>query len=377
MGKTKIGATSTPPLKEKMMQAKIHVAFRFHGNFYHSYRGDTPDELGFGKDIRIIRHIIHTLDELNAEGIPVCGTWDFENYFSFEKIIPAHSPDIITNLQRRVKDGHDDIQIMSYNNGLVSAHTAREFEENIRRSLTNTQGSGVYDLFGDNFQGMVRPQEMMYTPIHIKLYKALGVNSISLFYSALPFNGFSNFVPPLTFEEQYNPLTLTYPGIKETITLIPCYNTGDLADHISLRRWIKKMREDQQNLPEPCDLLLTIDMDADDEFWVGYDVPILSQMFSTIRGLRGLVENVADLPYVIFSTPDRYLKDHLPVNSITIAQDTADGSFDGYSSWAEKWSNQRLWTGLERSRILALQTQRLLGNILPEHVQTLLDDSFD
>jgi hypothetical protein len=34
------------------MSASVFLAFRFHGNFYHSYRGDTPDELGFGKDIR-------------------------------------------------------------------------------------------------------------------------------------------------------------------------------------------------------------------------------------------------------------------------------------------------------------------------------------
>ena len=79
----------------------IHLAFRFHGNFYHSYRGDTPDELGFGKDIRIIRHVIQTLDELNTRGIPVCGTWDFENYFSLQEIMPAHCPDIIEALQRR------------------------------------------------------------------------------------------------------------------------------------------------------------------------------------------------------------------------------------------------------------------------------------
>jgi hypothetical protein len=37
---------------------RIFLAFRFHTNFYHSYRGDTPDEFGFGKDIRIIRKII-------------------------------------------------------------------------------------------------------------------------------------------------------------------------------------------------------------------------------------------------------------------------------------------------------------------------------
>ena len=38
-----------------MSDPKIFLAFRFHVNFYHSYRGDTPDELGFGKDVRIIR----------------------------------------------------------------------------------------------------------------------------------------------------------------------------------------------------------------------------------------------------------------------------------------------------------------------------------
>jgi hypothetical protein len=27
-----------------LTEPRIHLAFRFHGNFYHSYRGDTPDE---------------------------------------------------------------------------------------------------------------------------------------------------------------------------------------------------------------------------------------------------------------------------------------------------------------------------------------------
>ena len=87
----------------------VHLAFRFHGNFYHSYRGDTPDELGFGKDIRIIRRIIEVLDEFNAAGVPVRGTWDIENYFSYEKIMPEHCPDIIESLKRRVADGMDEV----------------------------------------------------------------------------------------------------------------------------------------------------------------------------------------------------------------------------------------------------------------------------
>ncbi len=359
------------------MTPGVHLAFRFHGNFYHSYRGDTPDELGFGKDIRIIRRLIETLDELNGRGLPVRGTWDFENYFSLEQIMPAHCPDIIAGLKRRAQAGQDELQLMSYNNGLISAHTAREFEAAIRRGLSNSAGSGLRDLFGGHVTHMVRPQEMMFTPIHLKLYQACGVDSISLFYSALPFNAFSNFVPPLTFLERYNPLTLTYPGLDETMTLVPCYNTGDLADHLTLRRWVKQMRRQQLALDSPQDVLLLIDMDADDEFWVGYEVPVLRGHFSTIDGLKGLVENVADLDYLEFTTPGDYLKTHAPLGTLTIGQDLADGSFDGLSSWAEKWSNQRLWTGLERARLLDLQTRRLLRDELPAPIKALLDESFE
>ena len=45
----------------------IHIGFGFHVNCYHSYRGDTPDGLGFGSDIRIIRHIIEKLNELSKK----------------------------------------------------------------------------------------------------------------------------------------------------------------------------------------------------------------------------------------------------------------------------------------------------------------------
>ncbi len=359
------------------MDAHIYLAFRFHGNFYHSYRGDTPDELGFGKDIRIIRHILCALDDLNARGIPVCGTWDFENYFSLQEIMPAHCPDIIEAMQRRARQGRDEFQLMSYNNGLISAHTAREFEAAARRGVSNPAGSGLRDLFGEAFYPMVRPQEMLFTPIHLQLYPACGIHAISLFYSALPFNGFSNFIPPLSLTERYNPLTLAYPGIDSTMTLLPCYNTGDLADHLTLRRWVTHMRRQQLQLDEPQDLLLLIDMDADDEFWVGFDVPFLKGRFSTVSGLQGLVENVADLDYLRFTTPGRYLDSHPPRKTIVIGQDTGDGSFDGMSSWAEKWSNHQLWTLLERARLLELQTLRLAGSGLTAAMETLLAESFE
>lgn len=355
----------------------IYIAFRFHGNFYHSYRGDTPDELGFGKDIRIIRSILQTLDDFNQRGVPVCGTWDFENYFSLEKIMPIHCPDIIAAFQRRAEAGLDEFQLMSYNNGFINAHTAREFEAAMQRAITNPAGSGLRDLFGAAFADMVRPQEMMFSPIHLKLYKALGINAISLYYSGLPFNGFSNFIPPLNAKERYNPLTLAYPDIAETMTLMPAYNVGDVADHLTLRRWVKQMRRQQLQMAEPCDLLLLIDQDADDEFWYGFNAPAwLKKSFATANGLPALVNSLLDLDYVHFTTPCRYLEAHLPVKTVIIGQDTADGSFDGLSSWTEKWVNHRLFTGLMRSRLLTLQAQRLAGSNLPE-IQPALEAAFE
>lgn len=362
-----------------MDHPKIVIAFRFHVNFYHSHRGDTPDENGFGKDIRIIRQIIDTLDHFNDNGIDVCGTWDSENLFSLESIIPEHCPDIIESWKRRVESGRDEFQIMSYNNGLISAHTAREFEDVMTWSISNEAQSGIQDLFG-SYAAIVRPQEMMYTPYHLKAYHQLGLSAISLFNSALPFNAFSNFVPPLSLVERFNPLTLTYPGMEDTLTLLPAYNAGDLVDNISLAKWIKKIRRQQLELDDPVDLLITIDMDADDGFWVGMDYPLVKRFYSSLKGLKGLVESVADLDYVTFSTPGRYLKDHAPVGTLELGQDTADGSFDGLSSWAEKFSSQRLWTGIERSRILELQTKRLMelvGNqAISDDVNTLLDKSY-
>ncbi len=366
-------------MPEPKANPRIFLAFRFHTSFYHSYRGDTPDELGFGKDIRIIRKIIAVLDKFNVDGVPVRGTWDIENYFSLEKIMPEYCPDIIESLKRRTAQAKDEIQMMSYNNGLINAHTAAEFDGAIGKAITNSAGSGLRDVFG-TFAPMVRPQEMMYTPMHLKLYRHHGVESISLFYSAVPFNAFSNF-KPLPFEQRYNPLTLTYPGIQESMTLVPAYNHGDIADNISLRWWLKRLRRKQLSMTEPKDLLLLIDADADDEYWYGYDWPIVSNLLTAAQGIRGLVESVCDLDFVTFTTPGEYVKTHPSVGTITIGQDTADGSFDGFSSWAEKWSNHQLWTGVERSRILELQTRQLMSlpgtNDDREQVEHLLKASCD
>ena len=364
---------------ENIGDAKIYVAFRFHGNFYHSYRGDTPDEMGFGKDIRIIRKIIGILDAFNKSGVPVCGTWDMENYFSLEMIMPRHCPDIIESIRQRVNDGYDEIELMSYNNGLLSASNATEFEAATERSITNSAGSGVKDLFGA-YAPVVRPQEMMYTPSFIKMYRHYGVEAMSLYYSAIPFTCFSSFVPLLSVAERFNPIIMTYPGYDGNLVVIPAHNHGDIVDNLSMRKWLKRLRRQQMDMDKPCDLLFLIDFDADDEFWLGLDIPVARRIFSIFRGLEGFVNSIKDLPFVSFTTPYRYLKDHPPVGTITLGQDTADGSFDGYASWAEKWSNHQLWTGIERSRILEMQSHglsRLLSESVSQNVRDLMAESFE
>ncbi|TVQ25897.1 MAG: hypothetical protein EA383_06890 [Spirochaetaceae bacterium] len=341
--------------------SRIHLAFRHHVNFYHSYRGDSLDERGIGKDIRIIRGTLDALDRLNAEGIPVRGTWDIENYFSLEYMMREHAPDLISRIQGRVRNGIDEVEAMSFNNGLVAASNPEEFTYQMRSMKTNPQQSGLDDLFS-SWAPILRPQECMYTPSFLREYPRHGISTISLYYSAVPFNGFSNFVRPLSLVERYNPLTLQSSQGSETMTLLPCYNHGDLADHyLSLRRWLKHLRRQQIRLEHPQDLLLILDADADDEFWAGLFPRGLRSLCPSFAGMYHLAKSVADLPWLTFSTPGTYLEDHEAVASISIGQDTADGSFDGYSSWAEKWENTELWTMIQRSRDLWTSVQHAVN----------------
>ena len=152
---------------------------------------------------------------------------------------------------------------MSYNNGLVSAHTEEEFLAMMDYTYSNENKSGLKDIFGD-FAPIVRSQECMMTPALVKLYKLKGVEAITMFYSCIPFNGFSNFIPLLPTEKRYNPLWYRAPGRDDKIILMPCINPADTYDNFGLKALIKRLRKEQLNMERPVDLLITVDMDADD-----------------------------------------------------------------------------------------------------------------
>lgn len=338
-----------------MKENKIHVAYGFHVNCYHSYRGDSNDNLGFGSDIRIIRKILDILTDFNKKGIPVKGTWDTENFFSLQKILPEYAPDIIEKMKERVEKYGDENIIMGYNNGALSAMTEDEFCESINLALTNESGSGLVDIFG-KCEKIVRPQEVMFTPSQVSLYNKLGVRALCLYYSCVPFDAFRTIVPKLSDVYAYNPLTYTYKN--ESMTIIPTYSNSDVCDSGTLRAWVKSLRKKQEKGLINHDLFLFINMDADAMFWETIDLGPLTGKIANTDGIHGLVEEIADLPYIVFDTPGGYLDTHKPLGNVDFTQDTADGNFTGYASWSEKPFNRQVWTRLERARAMAKVTSK-------------------
>ena len=136
---------------------KVYVILGMHANFYHSWRGDTNDEAGFGTDIRVVREIIRMLDEANAKGQDARAYWEGESLFTFEDIIPKHAPDIIDGIRRRIDAGLDEFMPAPYSNTLFSATTPDEMAATVKWSITNPWGSGAKDLFG-SYVPLIRPQ---------------------------------------------------------------------------------------------------------------------------------------------------------------------------------------------------------------------------
>ncbi len=363
----------------KESKHKVYVSLGFHANFYHSYRIDTNDEAGFGKDIRIVRKIIEVLDEKNKKGIPVKGVWDFENLFTLEEILPEYAPDIIKNIKRRIQQNGDEIILMSYNNGLVSAMTHDEFLYSIQKAVQNDKKSGVADIFG-TYSPYVRPQEMMVTAGNFDLYKKLGIKGVVLYYSSIPFDAFRVFVDKLTLQEAHNPLMYNNPVTKESMLIIPAYNHADLIENVSIYNWVQMLRYEQLRGHINSDVMICINSDADDSYWYGYNLPSYLKWLPNTGGLSQLIDAIASLPYVEFTTIREYVKNHKPLKEISFGQDTADGSFNGYVSWAEKKYCSDYWTAVEKDRSahqLVHAIYSYLKKEIPAETKRILAQSFE
>ncbi len=320
----------------------VHVALSMHTNLYHSYRGDTPDDDGFGLDLEVIGNTLDWLDEYPA----VHADWDIDNYYSLDGILPEHGPDLVDRIAERVSSGQDGLRLMSWNNGVVVAETEEEF----RASIEWAQDSYLA-TFGEHDPG-VQPQECMFTPDHVGWYRDLGVEWMTQFYSATPFTGF-RLDAVLEGNAQYNPLTLV-DGDDEMI-LVPAYHHGDVLDHGGMAAWAEQISDTIAG-----DSLLLIHMDADAILWENFDLEVAA---------------LQELDYVQFTTIQDYLDNHAPVADITLDGDLADGTGDGFQSWAEKAFNHEIATGIVRAREAATRASVLGAG--DEAVDALVDAALE
>ncbi|MBR3620274.1 MAG: hypothetical protein IKN56_02110, partial [Clostridia bacterium] len=183
------------------------------------------------------------------------------------------------------------------------------------------------------------------------VYKKCGVRALCLYYSCVPFDAFRTIIPLLDDEKAFNPLTYSYKD--DEILIIPTYSNADICDAGCLRKWVKDLRKKQESGEIDRDLFLFINMDADAIFWETMNLPLVGHRIANTDGIHGLVKEIADLDYIVFNTPGKYLDTHSSAGKIEFTHDTADGNFTGYASWSEKPFNRKIWTAIERSRAMS------------------------
>ncbi len=322
--------------------ATVSLALSMHVNLYHSYRGNSNDDDGYGLDLDVMRTTLHWL----ADRPDVHADWDMDNAWSTDDWLQTDGADVLAEIQARVAAGTDDVRLMSWNNGAMPAHTRAEFDESITRAWQSNIA-----LFDEVVPG-VQPQECMFTPEHVGWYADQGVDWITLFNSATPFTALRNELE-LPTSVWTNPVRMTTDSAE--MTLVPVYHHGDLLNHGGLAGWVQALHEANTD-----DQLLVIHFDADAESWESFD-----------RELDAL----AGLDFVRFTTIQDYLVDHPPSVSITAPMDIADGSGDGMQSWAEKDFNHEIATGIAQARTLAEQATALGGD--DSDVAALVDDALE
>lgn len=340
------------------MDLKVYVTLGFHISFYHSWRGDTPDEAGFGTDIRVMRQVLKILNRANDAGLKARGYWDAEVYWTFQEILPKHSPDILEGIRRRVDAGLDEIVLGPFNNGANHAATADEFRAAVAWAIENEWGSGLRQLFG-KVAPYYRPQETMFTTGQESIFKEYGVDGLILYYAGVPFNTISNFIPTLNDEQRYNPLWFRSHEDQPPLILLPGIAVADLIEQVSLENLMLDLHERQQRGEIQSDVLININEDADLETWLPVKLPPLLKWFPNMGGLEEFIRVVNKYPWADFTLPSEYVANHLPKGQVLVRQDLADGGFDGNYSWAEKSASLRAWTLLEQSRLASYRSETL------------------
>jgi len=204
-------------------EKKIYFVLSPHINYYHSYRGDSRGETGFGRDIKLMGEILDKLDEIENKGFSFGDmrvSWDYADTFWSIQLQKEFQQDILDRVIERCKKGKDEVLIGSWGNVAQPVLDTEEFIQDQKWLLENSMGIGLNQLFPGRIAPYVRAQETMFTQGMIELYNQLGIEGICIYYSVYQFDVGRPFLNPrLDWNQRYG-LTKFKSAISDASSLM-------------------------------------------------------------------------------------------------------------------------------------------------------------
>lgn len=343
---------------------KIYLVLSPHINYYHSYRGDSIGETGFGKDLDMMRGIISELDKIEDMGFGNMRiTWDYGDIFWSIQLQKEFQQDVFDRVIERCKKGKDEVLIGSWGNVIQSAMDTEEFLQQHQWFLENSMGIGVNQLFPGRVAPYARTQESMFTQGMIELYNRIGVKGICNYYSVYGFDVTRPFINPrLDWNQRYGLIKFNSTLSNASCLMLPTYGFGDILDFCSIKRWFKIIRKRQESGEISGHALIFLNFDMDYENWLGMNLPKFMSWLPNSRGLMEFAEVVDQCEYAEFANLLEVVPKLEVHGEVTLREDIADGMWNGYYNWAQKFNNTRFWTVGQQARWLKCISDTLLTN---------------
>jgi len=369
-------------------EKQIYLILSPHINYYHSYRGDSRGITGFGRDIKLMAAILDKLDEIEDLGLSFGDmkiTWDYADTFWSIQLQKEFQQNVLDRVIERCKQGKDEVLIGSWGNVAQPILDTEEFLQQHNWFLENSMGIGVNQLFPGRVAPYARTQEAMFTQGMIELYNQIGVEGFLLYYSVYPFDvGRAFLYPRLNANQRYGPVKFKSSVSDTSMLMLPMYGFGDIIDYYSIKRWLKLIREMQKTGEITSNALLILNFDMDYDDWIGHKLPKFIQWLPKSRGLNEFAEAVDELEYVEFAN----LLDLIPKLQVhgetTLYPDAADGNWNGFYNWAQKYDNTKFWTIGQRARWYKCISDTLIENNIVNNKENEInklirdkDDNFD
>lgn len=348
---------------------KIYLVLSPHINYYHSYRGDSKGETGFGKDLSMMRGILDELDKIEDLDLAkprIC--WDWGDTFWSIQLQKEFQPYVLDRVIERCKQGKDEVLIGQWGNVMQPVLDTEEFLQQHEWFLENSMGIGVNQLFPGRVAPYARTQESMFTQGMVELYNKVGIEGICNYYSVYGFDVTRPFLNPrLDWNQRYGIVKFNSTLSDASCLMIPTYGFGDILDYCSIKNWFKFIRKRQKSGEINGHALIFLNFDMDYENWIGLKLPKFLSWMPNSRGLMEFAEAVNQFEYTEFTNLLEIIPKLEIQGETTLREDIADGMWNGYYNWAQKYNNTKFWTIGQRARWMKCISDTISSNNLTKN----------